>query len=61
VVILLSMLFWAWLWGIVGAFLAVPILVAFKIFCEHNEKMNPIGELLSGKRTEHSSDALAER
>ncbi len=50
VVILLSMLFWAWLWGVVGALLAVPILVGFKIFCEHDERLQPLGEWLGGRR-----------
>ena len=59
VVILLSMLFWAWLWGVIGALLAVPILVAFQSFCEHNETMKPVGELLAGKRTEPEIVELA--
>ena len=49
VVILLSMLFWAWLWGVAGALLAVPILVAIRIFCEHNERFKPLGEWLGGR------------
>ena len=49
VVILLSMLFWAWLWGVVGALLAVPILVGFKIVCDHNERLKPLGEWLGGR------------
>ena len=49
VIILVSMLFWAWLWGVIGALLAVPVLVAFKTFCEHHESMKPLGELIAGK------------
>jgi predicted PurR-regulated permease PerM len=56
VAILLSMLFWAWLWGVVGALLAVPILVAFKSFCEHHESWKPLGELLGGKASEPEPD-----
>ncbi len=52
VVIFLSMLFWGWLWGIIGALMAVPILMIFKICCGHIESLAPIGEFLSGKRTE---------
>ena len=33
--------------GIVGIILAVPILAAFKIFCDHIEPMQPIAEFLS--------------
>jgi predicted PurR-regulated permease PerM len=47
VLILLSIVFWGWLWGIPGIILAVPILAAFKIFCSHVEQMAPLAEFLS--------------
>ncbi|MGH7935722.1 MAG: AI-2E family transporter, partial [Chthoniobacterales bacterium] len=47
VLVLLSLMFWGWLWGIVGVILAVPILAAFKIFCAHIEPMEPLAEFLS--------------
>lgn len=46
VVIFLGLTFWGWLWGITGALLAVPIMVVFKIFCDHSESMASIGEFL---------------
>jgi predicted PurR-regulated permease PerM len=46
VVIFLALTFWGWLWGITGALLAVPIMVVFKIFCDHSEPLRPIGEFL---------------
>jgi len=46
VVIFLGFTFWGWLWGITGAVLAVPIMVVFKIFCDHSEPLAPIGEFL---------------
>jgi predicted PurR-regulated permease PerM len=46
VVLFLGLTFWGWLWGIVGAVLAVPIMVVFKIFCDHIEPLAPIGEFL---------------
>ena len=46
VVIFLALTFWGWLWGITGAILAVPIMVVFKIFCDHSEPLAPIGEFL---------------
>jgi predicted PurR-regulated permease PerM len=46
VVIFLGIIFWGWLWGIPGALLAVPILVTFKIFCDHIGPLAPIGEFL---------------
>jgi len=51
VVILISLLFWGWLWGIVGALLAVPIASAIKIACENIEELHPIAIMMgSGRR-----------
>jgi predicted PurR-regulated permease PerM len=47
ILILISLTFWGWMWGIVGVILAVPILAAFKIFCAHVEPMQPIADFLS--------------
>lgn len=46
VVIFLGLTFWGWLWGVAGALLAVPIMVVFKIFCDHSEPLAPIGEFM---------------
>lgn len=56
VVIFLSMLFWGWLWGIVGTLMAVPIAMIFKIVCDHVETLKPIGEFLSAQRTEITAE-----
>jgi predicted PurR-regulated permease PerM len=47
VIILLSLTFWGWIWGIIGIILAVPILAAFKILCAHIKPMEPLAEFLS--------------
>jgi predicted PurR-regulated permease PerM len=47
VMVLLSLSFWGWMWGIPGIILAVPILAAFKIFCAHIEPVEPMAEFLS--------------
>ncbi len=47
VLILLSLTFWGWMWGVAGIILAVPILAAFKIFCAHVDPLEPIAEFLS--------------
>ena len=44
VVLLIGLMLWGWIWGIGGALLAVPILVAFKIFCDHVEPLSPVGD-----------------
>lgn len=46
VAILLGLLFWGWMWGIPGAFLAVPLLVALKIFSESLPSLERFGEFL---------------
>src|ERR1041385_3668212 len=47
ILILISLAFWGWMWGISGMILAVPILATFKIFCDHIEPMAPIAEFMS--------------
>ena len=47
VIILLSLTFWGFMWGIAGVILAVPILSAFKIFCAHIEELEPVADFLS--------------
>jgi predicted PurR-regulated permease PerM len=46
VVVLISVLFWGWLWGALGALLAVPFVASFKIMCDHIDPLSPIGEFL---------------
>ncbi len=47
VIVLLSLAFWGWLWGIPGVILAVPILAALKILFSHIEQTEPLAEFLS--------------
>ena len=51
VAIFVGLALWFFLWGIPGAFLAVPLLAAFKIFCDHIEPLAAVGEFL-GRRDE---------
>jgi len=46
VAIFIWLIFWAWMWGIVGAMLAFPMLTIFKILCDHIQPLAPIGEFL---------------
>lgn len=45
-VILLSLVFWGWLWGVVGAILAVPIAVILKVSFINIEPLKPLGILM---------------
>ncbi|MCB1118537.1 MAG: AI-2E family transporter [Chlamydiia bacterium] len=46
-VILLSLMFWGQIWGIVGMFLCVPLLMILSIALSHFPKTRPIAILLS--------------
>jgi predicted PurR-regulated permease PerM len=46
VAILVGLAFWFWVWGIPGAFIAVPLLATFKIFCDHIQSLAAVGEFL---------------
>jgi AI-2 transport protein TqsA len=47
-VVLFSLMFWGWLWGIIGMFLAIPISVVIKIFFENIDSLRFIGVMMSG-------------
>jgi predicted PurR-regulated permease PerM len=44
--IFLGFLFWWWIWGVAGAALAVPIVVAIKIIADRTESLQGVGEFL---------------
>jgi predicted PurR-regulated permease PerM len=50
--VLVSVMYWGWLWGFIGIVLAVPITVAVKIVCDHVEPLKPIGMMLGSGRGE---------
>lgn len=45
--IIISLAFWGMVWGVPGAFLAVPILVAAMIICAHIPSARPVAILIS--------------
>ena len=47
VVIFVSLIFWTWLWGVPGALLSVPILVAIKIICDRVPSLSAVSELVT--------------
>jgi predicted PurR-regulated permease PerM len=46
VAIFVGLLFWSWLWGVMGTILAVPMLMTLKAICDRIEDLQPVGELL---------------
>jgi predicted PurR-regulated permease PerM len=46
VIILFSLIFWGWLWGVTGALLSVPITVTIKIICQNIPYLKPIGIMM---------------
>ncbi len=49
VAVFMTVIFWAWLWGIPGALMAVPILVLMKVICENVPTLATFGNFLSGR------------
>jgi len=56
-VILASLLFWGWLWGVAGAFLATPLTLSLLVACHEVAPLRPIALLLSNQPDHASLDA----
>ena len=48
VLVIISLIFWFWMWGVPGAILAVPMLAITKIVCDGIRPLAAIGHFLSG-------------
>jgi predicted PurR-regulated permease PerM len=48
VLVIVSLFFWDFLWGVPGAFLAVPLLAITKIIADRVPVLTPLGHLLGG-------------
>ena len=44
--VIVSLFFWHMIWGVPGAFLAVPILAMIKIVCDRVEPLMPVGHII---------------
>jgi predicted PurR-regulated permease PerM len=48
VLVILSLVFWFWMWGVPGAILAVPMLAIVKIICDRVRALKALGHFLEG-------------
>ena len=48
VAVILSLVFWYWMWGVPGAVLAMPMLAITKIFCDRIRPLKAFGHFLEG-------------
>ena len=48
VIVIISLIFWFWMWGVPGAFRAVPMLAIVKLLCDGVTSLTPIGHFLEG-------------
>jgi predicted PurR-regulated permease PerM len=62
--VILSVLFWGWLWGIPGGLMAAPLLAIAKITCDQFESLHGWSAVLAGEPAPKSpppGDAIAAR
>jgi predicted PurR-regulated permease PerM len=48
VAVILTLIFWYWMWGVPGAILAVPMLAIVKIICDDLRPLRAFGHFLEG-------------
>ena len=56
--VFLTVLLWVWLWGIPGAFLAVPVLVAVKIVADEVPRLRHLSRILGPVRATTDPDEV---
>jgi len=54
--IIFAVFFWSFVWGLAGAFIGVPILIAFIVYCADEPSTRWIAALLSGGSDEKLAD-----
>ncbi len=47
VAVFITVIVLGWMWGVVGALIAVPLLASFKVICERIERLHPIAAFLT--------------
>ncbi|KTQ95207.1 membrane protein [Aureimonas ureilytica] len=53
--VFLSVAFWGWIWGVVGMFLAVPLMVCVKIVAGYIESLHPLANFLAAEEAQEET------
>jgi predicted PurR-regulated permease PerM len=48
VLVIITLVFWYWMWGVPGAILATPMLAIAKIICDRIHPLNALGHFIEG-------------
>jgi predicted PurR-regulated permease PerM len=48
VLVMMSLVFWFWMWGVPGAILSIPMLAVTKIVCDRVQPLTAYGHFLEG-------------
>lgn len=54
-------MFWGWIWGVVGAVLAVPITITLLVFAAHIRGLRGLALLISDETEMKGIDRIASR
>jgi hypothetical protein len=60
VLVIISLVFWFWMWGIPGAILSVPMLAIAKITCDRVRPLAAFGHFLGGNIQSHSEHGFVQ-
>ncbi|MBN8420835.1 MAG: AI-2E family transporter [Verrucomicrobia bacterium] len=58
-VVILSVIFWGWLWGPLGMFLAVPLTMVLKVLLDNNAEFQWISVAMAKKKVRHGEVEVA--
>ena len=58
-VVILSVIFWGWLWGPLGMFLAVPLTMVLKVLLDNNAEFQWISVAMAKKSVRHGEVRMA--
>lgn len=55
-VVFFAIVFWGWMWGLMGVLLSVPILIAIRMTCEETASLLPIARVLGAETQPDDTD-----